>query len=385
MLLLGLVVVLPATFWGMLFLGPAFDFFGLGTKLPSALVPASFSKSSRAKVVAQAPPQPMPTQPAMPPVTETAPPVQPPVVAAETQAADKPAADAPALPASDALDNAAPPEPPAESVDSLLDEPAKPAADSSPGVPDEPIADTPAQPELPEEMPAEDKEASDVADSAAAELVSPEKPAADEPAEEPASEESPVRDAKEFSLADLATATQAAAAADQNMLAAQGTNSDAELKKARSQFYLSLYRLAEVLTFVKDDPVNPQLSEQQKLLQPIVEQFVGDQKRLDAIKYNAGRWLGYPKRTTQGIMLAGTVQEVEQVGKLYQLKLGIGIESDAPIITVLQNKNPRLNPGDQAYVLGSIVADPAENLAGYEGDEPEIVWSGMTLMVPAAK
>ena len=401
-LLLGAVIAVPLALYGMLWLGPAFDFFGIGPKLPSAMVPASFSKSSRAKLVAQVPTQPLPTQPVQQPVADTTLPVQPPAVApeaqaptgpSETQAADKPAADAPVLPTNTTPDNPAPPEPPsseepaepappaatkpaADSVDSLLDEPVKPAAE--------------AQPELPEEMPAEDKKASDIADNAAAELASPEKLGADEPAEDPAlpeepgSDESPVRDAKEFSLADLTTATRAAGAAHQKMLAAQSMNSDAELKKARSQFYLSLYRLAEVLTFVKD-PANLELSEQQKRLQPIVEQFVGDQKRLDAIKYNAGRWLGYPKRTTQGIMLAGTVQEVEQVGKLYQLKLGIGIESDAPIITVLQSKNPGLNPGDQAYVLGSIVANPTEQLAGYEGDELDVVWSGMTQLLPAAK
>ena len=44
---------------------------------------------------------------------------------------------------------------------------------------------------------------------------------------------------------------------------------------------------------------------------------------------------------------------------------------DAPIITVLQSKDPRLNPGDQAYVLGSIVADPAGS-ATHRGDEPHL-------------
>src|SRR5262249_32555299 len=124
------------------------------------------------------------------------------------------------------------------------------------------------------------------------------------------------------------------------------------------------------------------LEAQRQSLEQMARQLAADSKRWQALSANAGRWFSYPKRTTPGIALAGTVQNVEQVGKLFCATIKLGPSADVPAVTVVSAHDPRLAASDQALTLGSIVEAPQENLAGYEGTEPAVVWSGLTLKIP---
>jgi hypothetical protein len=201
-------------------------------------------------------------------------------------------------------------------------------------------------------------------------------------ATEPAESAEPLgpRDARAFSPADLAKALQEASRANEKMTAAQNANDEAEIKKVRAGFYLSLYGLADVLTFAKASQDDPRIDAQRQGLQQVALQLAADPQRLKAVKANAAKWLKFTKRTTPGIMLAGTVQSVEPMGKLYQIQLRV--TADSPVVTVISATDPRLRPEDQAFTLGSIVEDPVEQLAGYEGHAAAVVWSGMTLKLP---
>jgi len=422
---LGAVVALPVALIIMIWVGGKdYDVVGLGKFLPGMMLPDSFSKS---RVIAAKPTmsQTLPTGGA------DTPPSLPNEPAADAPA--QPAADAPAEPAADAPPAEPAPEPapndtaPADATptDTTPAEPgpAEPAlADDTPAAPaaEEPsldplTTDKPAG-DLPEEMPDEKPAAGDPvedllapsaddkpkeepateapeADPVADLLPSDDKPGDDKPAEEMPADETIADDtpsepvgpaaATEFALADVAAAAQQAAAADQRILAAQSSGDEAEQKKARSNFYLSIFRLAETVTFAKDDA--QQLAQLRGGIQQTLEQFAADSKRVDALKFNAARWLGFAKRTTPGVVLAGTVESAERVGKLYEIKVGIGLDSSAPVVTVLSATDPGLAAGDAAFVLGTIVDDPAENLAGYDGNEPQVVWSGMAVKSASAK
>ena len=113
-------------------------------------------------------------------------------------------------------------------------------------------------------------------------------------------------------------------------------------------------------------------------------QFASDKKRLDALKFNATRWLGYAKRTTPGVALAGIVQSCEPVDKVFELKLATATSPDAPTVSVVLRDDPKLKPRI-ALVLGTIVDNPGEQLLGYNSSEPMVVWSGMTLKLPAGQ
>ena len=420
---LGAVVALPIALISMIWIGGKdYDVVGLGNFLPGMMLPSSFNK---ARVVAAKPPmQALPTDSGA-----DAPPSLPNEPAAEAPAATpEPAAEAPAEPAADApaaepaAEPAASDTPPAAAAPSDTT-PAEPApAEPAPGA-ETPAAEEPSldpittdkpaddQPEaMPEEKPAagdpvedllapsaDDKPKEETAEAPESDPVADLLPDGDKPADKPA-EEMPADEtiaddtpsepvgpaaATEFALADVAAAAQQAAAADQRIIAAQAGDDETEQKKARSNFYLSIFKLAEAVTFAKDDEA--QLAQMRGGIQQTLEQFAADSKRVDALKFNAARWLGFAKRTTPGIVLAGKVESAERVGKLYEVKVGIGLDSAAPVVTVISGTNPKLAPGDAAFVLGTIVDNPSENLAGYDGNEPQVVWSGMAVKSATVK
>ncbi len=480
--LLGLMFAL----YGMMWLGPDYDFLGLGKMLPGFMVPSSVNKPTYVATQkpsldmpppAAIPPEPMPDQPvsAEPLANDSA------TLEAAADVPAEPTADVPAeaMPADEAPADTAPidsapadtapaddPFAPAATEPDLASEApveapgAMPADDSTPAIPkpetsastppsqpefppaaDEPAAEPSADPFAPSEAPATDATADPFAPSdmpaepAAEEAPAPdavtdappsaepdvpatttpappiaEPPAAEMPvaaddpfaestttpgatddpfADSPVETEAPAEPAPEpvgpldvakVSPQALALAIQAAEAADQQMVAAQGTAAEAELKRIRSNFYVSLFRMADGATFAKDDAQSGQLDVMRQEMDRFVRQLTTDPKRYESLKYNAGRWLGFPRRTTPGIILAGKVQSVEPVGKLHEIKLNIGLENaEESIVSVLSATDPGVNDGDNAVVLGTIVENPAQALAGYEGSDPTVVWNGMLL------
>jgi hypothetical protein len=421
----GLFVV-PLVYYAGLWMSPDYDIFKIGGKLPAFMAPPGAKPRNAIvhatpAVLSQLPPQSpavenTAAQPSAPPPdpTEAAPnqtpadeaPPSPPVEPTETPASEPPAPAAaekdlpePPVPTADA----AKPEPedkPVEPVENATDES---AAKDAPSAEDKPEAD-PADPvgdlispagEKPEDMPADETpeempaEAGDAAVPGPLDDVTDAKPG-DSPTEvtEPAgaaesaetAEALGPRDARAFTPDDLAKALHEAARANEKMTTAQNANDEAEIKKVRAGFYLSLYGLADVLTFAKAGQDDPHIDAQRQGLEQVVLQLAADPQRLKAVKANAAKWLKYAKRTTPGILLAGTVQSVEPMGKLFEIQLRV--TADSPVVTVISATDPRLSPEDEAVTLGSIVEDPVEQLAGYEGNAAAIVWSGMTLKLP---
>ncbi|HEV3136335.1 MAG TPA: hypothetical protein VGZ26_00500, partial [Pirellulales bacterium] len=200
---------------------------------------------------------------------------------------------------------------------------------------------------------------------------------------QPADELGP-RSAPQLMIADVSAAIESLKAANKAYVSSQQSTDEAAIKKARAQFYVSLFSLAEAFTFAKDDPSNPQLDSMRKMMQRILLQFFGDEKRVDALGANAAIWLGYAKRNVAGVVFVGTVQDVQQVGKLFHIK--VELTSGKPTtVTVVTSEEPKLKANDRALVLGSIVEDPAQQIAGYEGDEAAAVWSGMAVALPSAQ
>ena len=76
------------------------------------------------------------------------------------------------------------------------------------------------------------------------------------------------------------------------------------------------------------------------------------------------------------------MQDVQKAGKLFHIK--VELTSGKPtVVTVVMADEPKLKSNDRALVLGSIVENPAQQIAGYEGDEAAVVWSGMAVPLPA--
>jgi hypothetical protein len=404
---LGAVVAVPVALYVVLWLGPSFDILGIASMLPNSILPSSFNKQYAVRRPVTPPPQ-LPSEPAADPAAPAEPSTEPP--AAEGAAAPAPEATAPTTeepsgeaPAKTEPPATAPEQPAPAPADAPATEPApsEPApAEERPAAPsDDPFAETakddakskemPAEPDaLPADAPAEPSPApaapapaaEPAADAATKPAPSEELPSPADAAPAPAAEE-PVGPIAPLvvGVAELAKALSDATVADQRMVAAIASGNEAEMKKVRSTFYLSLFRLAEVATFAKDDSGSGQLDTLRQSLEQLVRQLAADAKRTDSLKFNAGVWLEYPKRSTHGIILAGKVVSSAPQGRLHEIKLDISLNSHAPVVTVLSEADAGLAVGDQALVVGTIVENPREQIAGYEGAEPAVVWNTMTL------
>jgi hypothetical protein len=165
------------------------------------------------------------------------------------------------------------------------------------------------------------------------------------------------------------------------MLAAETAGDQAQLNKARANFYVTLFNMANAITLGQQGPAGAQLSGQLQAMEPMFrQQFSADPKRLESLKVFGARWFAFPKRTNNGVVLAGTVESIDQVGKLFHAKIKPG-QSATSAVTVVCAKDPKLAAGDEVLTLGSIVEKPADELTGYEGSEPAVVWSGMTMKI----
>jgi hypothetical protein len=312
--------------------------------------------------------------------------------AAEEKPADAPAAADPFAPAEDP---ATPPEAtrPTEAdpfAPAPADAPAEMPAEADPLAP----ADKPAEEDVlapaPEVMPATrpadaDPFAPAPADKPAAEtLPSPvapaEVPAATEPAA-PAEALGP-RHVADVSPAALQGAMQTTFASGQQLMAAEATGDETQLRKARAAFYVNLFGMADAITSAQLGAGGAAVDQQLQTLGPVLrQQLATDPKRLEALKVFGARWLSFPKRTTNGVVVSGTVESAEQVGKLYHTKARLGNAADAPLVTIVTAEKPDVANGDVVLALGSIVDDPQQKISGYEGSEPAVVWSGMTMKV----
>jgi hypothetical protein len=150
--------------------------------------------------------------------------------------------------------------------------------------------------------------------------------------------------------------------------------------KMTPELYTRLCHLAEVVTFVSRGDTNSWT--QRESVQQLMSNVGADPKSAESIGRLAGFQLEPTRHNAPGIALAGTVQEMSQVGNLYAMKVVLfGLPK---VVTVVSWRpaQPAINIHDRVIILGSIVDNPAENLNGYDGRLDQVVWGGLPAKLP---
>jgi hypothetical protein len=150
------------------------------------------------------------------------------------------------------------------------------------------------------------------------------------------------------------------------------------------EVYQKLSRLADVATCVEVGAGENNAWRRREGVQNLLVKIGSDPQRADMIGRLAGFQLDAVAREQQGVALAGTVQDVDQEGPLYITRVVLfGLPK---VVTVLSSRpaQPAVNIRDRVIVLGRIVDDPRENLVGYEGSLPQVVWGGLPVKLPSA-
>lgn len=140
--------------------------------------------------------------------------------------------------------------------------------------------------------------------------------------------------------------------------------------------YRELAELAHVATFIKitgDDDAT--VWNRKEAAVRILQQAGAKRDRAKAIGRLAIQWLRDPARDTDGVALAGTIQQVDREGPFHRTRIVLfGLPE---VVTVLSDRPPPLATQDRAIILGSVVDRPGEQIVGYQGAEQQIVWGGL--------
>lgn len=138
------------------------------------------------------------------------------------------------------------------------------------------------------------------------------------------------------------------------------------------QFYAAFARLGETVTFVL--PGDPAVRELAAAIQDLLQTFTRQPKKLAMIGNRSAQWLGQPVRPNRGVLLFGTVRRIQPTGALFTTHLELASRKQATIAVVSHvDPKPFYQTGDRILMLGAIVDNPSENLAGYEGFAARVV------------
>jgi hypothetical protein len=199
----------------------------------------------------------------------------------------------------------------------------------------------------------------------------------DEPA---ADAEVGLRDGIQYTPADvdkaLTEVASASKALDEAGKAEMNDAAKAELKKTKGQFYRKLYQLAEVATFTPAMAASAEAEQgsQQDLVDHTLAGSAASPSKFSEVGKAAGKWLDAVKgKEHQGIVLSGTLKSTAQRGKVFESQ--ILLTDGQRVVTVLSPAAPSVEPAGAVLVWGSVADDPAEKIAGYEGDAKTAIWT----------
>jgi hypothetical protein len=141
--------------------------------------------------------------------------------------------------------------------------------------------------------------------------------------------------------------------------------------------FQQLCDLAEFVTFVRFEGDEARRDECREGAQALALALGTQRERAETAGRLAGERLDSSQRESNGIVLAGTVQQAEQEGELYAIRLMLQGSGKSVTVLSLHPPDPPLSQRDRVVVLGSIIDSPRDNLAGYAGRMPQVVWGGL--------
>jgi len=201
--------------------------------------------------------------------------------------------------------------------------------------------------------------------------ASPDGPQAPEPRPKPLPDDyvGP-RNPPSFTSADLGKALKAAHEAIHGQ-DATGEMTAAAYGKSRS--------LAHALAFVEP---GAQLADRKQAIKDMLRDIAADQAQIDEVGRLAAGVLEDAGGPSGGILLAGTAGKIVRQKGLHAT--AIRLAGHTMSVVVMSNRPLPFDEQSSVLLLGSIIDKPAENLAGYGGSKPFLVWVGTAVPVPPA-
>jgi hypothetical protein len=354
----GGVIGLALAYYALLWLGPVLhrdkdiDFLQVAQYLPKSILPPAFRKE--VKQPPALPPK-MATDLAASekaakteePKTEEPKPVEPAASPAPVDATAQMPAATPAPADSTAKTPAAPPE--KQAAFTTPSEPAKKPADA-----DDRYA-TPAaknEPAMREPAPLETPPAKAIAETA--------------PKVEPVR----IANAPSFTAADVAASLAAANAAEAG-LETGNLQDGKEVAHTKGVSYMAIADFAGKATFA--DAADSEKSQQEA--DGFFRKLLSNAHTRDEVAQIAPRWLSHPKRPQNGVFLAGNLSRGEIKGSVIEYNVELNGGPSVVVVVPAGAGQDLQSSAKPVAVVGAIVDKPADEIAGYTGKTPQVVFA----------
>jgi hypothetical protein len=154
-----------------------------------------------------------------------------------------------------------------------------------------------------------------------------------------------------------------------------GDLANTESRRAMGQAYIQLCEVAERYTLTDPADYGPDLFTKQALAKAVLRRIAGNTKRRQDLNVVAARWWQHAKRTNDGLLLVGRVTDHTPRGQWTEHMLEIAVGDEIVKVPVLMDR-VLFSTGAEAAVAGAIVANPREQLRGYDGDAPQVLIAG---------
>lgn len=232
----------------------------------------------------------------------------------------------------------------------------------------EPETDPLAEMKLDPEPVPDDKPVADPA-------VSPVEEAKVEPAEATKAPAEALPNAPRTTAAELASAAENA----KTVIDAWRSSPEADSRELIKQSYVALAKLGEALAF-RREPAGDEL----QTAAALVQSLQAEDAKLNTLGAVAGVWLKATGRDNNGVLLVGAVKHVRRQAGYEVIELTLAGGSGQSVAVYRQAEPGEAHsPDSRLLVLGAIIEEPGKNLAGYEGDAPLVIWSGLVEKLPA--
>ncbi|HEX6961861.1 MAG TPA: hypothetical protein VF175_08350 [Lacipirellula sp.] len=182
-----------------------------------------------------------------------------------------------------------------------------------------------------------------------------------------------LRGVKLYSVDELAELIPAADAAHREFLA--GDLAREESWSTMGPAYMTIASLAERYTLVDPAAQGPELVTKQIAAKDIFRGLVGKPERRADLATVAARWLQHAKRLNQGVVLVGRVADLSPQGKWTQYAINVPLGDSFVTAHVLMDRI-EFSAGEEVAVVGVILNQPADQLAGYEGGAEQVIVAG---------
>ena len=195
----------------------------------------------------------------------------------------------------------------------------------------------------------------------------------------PASKEVGLVNAPRYGASELAAAFSPAEAAASGF--ASGSLDDPAQVSTMGQHYAHLCHLAQVVTLL--DTGDPSLMTAELQAADVFKRLLRDDRSRGQSRQIAGPWIAWTGRPHGGVFFAGMPEDLRRAGEAIQYEFRIG-ESVVPVVMSEPIDPNRFSQTGAAEVgvIGVVVENPRQWIAGYEGDAERVVWARKTLALP---